>query len=69
MSNNLVPLFSRRRAGTAPASSRWRESLRDLGDMLSGIYQDLRGDLAGSVADLKRSLRLDLRKLAPKRND
>ncbi|WP_404403866.1 hypothetical protein [Pelagibacterium halotolerans] len=70
MSGNQIQLFSRRRgkrAQSAFAESQWRDSLRDIGDMLSGIYQDLRGDLADGFSDIKRSVRWALRKIGSRR--
>lgn len=67
MARNELPMFSWRRtkrtqsAMTAPESE-WRENLRDLGLMLSGIYQDLRGDIADSFADFIKWVREGLRR-------
>lgn len=60
MSNDLNRLFRRRSKRTdtvltAPEPE-WRENLRDLGLMLSGIYQDLRGDIADGAAWTGRSI-------------
>lgn len=54
--------FARRRGKRAQPAltgpyAEWRDTLRDTGDMLSGIYQDLRGDLADAAADFARGLR------------
>ncbi|MCD7061074.1 hypothetical protein [Pelagibacterium xiamenense] len=72
MPSNQIQLFSRRREkhpqSADLAASQWRDAMRDIGDMLSGIYQDLRGDLADGFSDLKRSVRWALRKISSKRN-
>lgn len=49
-------------AMTAPEPE-WRENLRDLGLMLSGIYQDVRGDLADSFSDYIKWVRTGLRRV------
>jgi hypothetical protein len=65
--NDFGMIFGARRgkrtqaAMTAPESE-WRENLRDLGLMLSGIYQDVRGDVADSFADYLKWLRTGLRR-------
>ena len=59
-------LFSMQRrhtdaAMTAPEPE-WRENMRDLGLMLSGIWQDVRGDLADSFSDYVKWLSAGLRR-------
>lgn len=44
-------------AKTVSSFSTWRETLRDIGDMLSGIYQDLRGDISDGLAKSHKSMR------------
>lgn len=67
MTRNDLGIFSLHRSKrtqavmTAPEPE-WRENLRDLGLMLSGIYQDVRGDLADSFTDYVKWLRTGLRR-------
>lgn len=74
MTRNETRIFQTRRnkrpqaAMTAPEPE-WRENLRDLGLMLSGIWQDLRGDLADSFADYLKWLRTGLRRAFSQRAD
>lgn len=74
MSGNDLQLFSRWR-GKRPQSamtasgSEWRETLRDTGLMLSGIYQDLRGDLIDSFIDFGKWIKSGLRRLRTPRED
>ncbi|WP_196258405.1 hypothetical protein [Pelagibacterium limicola] len=53
---------------TAPEPE-WRENLRDLGLMLSGIYQDLRGDIAESFADFGKWVQTGVRRAFSARTD
>lgn len=67
----LFTLLREKRTQSAmtAAEPEWRENMRDLGLMLSGIYQDLRGDLADSFADYVKWLRTGLRRALSSRND
>lgn len=64
---DLQRLFSKRSKRTQSVMTapepEWREGLRDTGLMLSGIYQDLRGDLAGSATDFGKWVRAGWRKM------
>lgn len=53
----------------APSESEWRENMRDMGLMLSGIYQDLRGDLQDGLYHFRRGVRAGMRKLWGNRPD
>ena len=52
---------------TAPEPE-WRENLRDTGLMLSGIYQDLRGDTYEGFQHFSRWFKGGLRKLTSQRS-
>lgn len=59
-------LTRRRRRGfsTTPSPyAEWRHTMRDTGDMLSGIYQDLRGDLSDSLATMAKGVRANMRRV------
>ncbi|SDG65455.1 hypothetical protein [Pelagibacterium luteolum] len=47
----------------------WRENMRDMGLMLSGIYQDLRGDAGDSYGHFRRWLVGGMRKFFASRSD
>lgn len=47
----------------------WRETMRDMGLMLSGIYQDLRGDAGDSYDHFRRWLVGGMRKFFSSRPD
>lgn len=74
MSGNDLQLFSRMRgkrpqSALAAPGSEWRETLRDTGLMLSGIYQDLRGDLIDSFIDFGKWIKGGWRRLRTPRED
>lgn len=54
-------------AMTAPEPE-WRENMRDAGLMLSGIYQDLRGDLQDGFYHFRRGVRAGIRRVFGPRN-
>jgi len=69
--NSLLLRLRARRAQaamTAPEPE-WVENLRDLGLMLSGIYQDLRGDARESYDNFYRWVKGGLRKLVSPRGN
>ncbi|WP_116654046.1 hypothetical protein [Pelagibacterium sediminicola] len=64
MARNDLFSMQRRHTNTAMTAPEpeWRENLRDLGLMLSGIWQDVRGDLADSFSDYVKWLTAGLRR-------
>lgn len=74
MARNENSLLFRLRARRAQAAMtapepEWIENLRDLGLMLSGIYQDLRGDARESYGHFRRWVKGGLRKwISPRDN-
>ena len=68
--NDLFPARRRHtQAARAASHSEWRENMRDLGLMLSGIWQDVRGDLADSFSDYVKWLAAGLRRAFSPRAD
>lgn len=72
MAHNENSLLFRLRARRAQAAMtapepEWIEGLRDVGLMLSGIYQDLRGDARESYTHFRRWMKGGLRKLTASR--
>lgn len=68
MAHNENSLLFRLRARRAQAAMtapepEWLDNLRDVGLMLSGIYQDLRGDARESYNHFRRWAKAGLRKL------
>lgn len=67
MAHNDNSIFPRirfrpsRQAAAAPEPA-WRENMRDLGLMMSGVYQDLRGDTRETYSHFHRWLVGGLRK-------
>lgn len=65
----LVRLRDRRTETAAMASEpEWLDNLRDIGLMLSGIYQDLRGDTRESYGHFRRWVKGGLRKFMGSRD-
>lgn len=71
--NDNSTIFRRRSRRTQSAMTapepEWVENLRDLGLMLSGIYQDLRGDTRETFHHFGRWVKGGLRRLTASRND
>lgn len=62
--NSIFPRikFRSSQPSIAAPSPEWRENMRDFGLMLSGIYQDLRGDSRETYSHFRRWLVGGLRK-------
>lgn len=66
MARNDLQLTSRwrnRRTHSALTAPEWLDAIRDFGLMLSGIYQDLRGDMSESWTDFTKWVRAGARKM------
>lgn len=63
--SSIFTRFRSRRTQPAmtAAEPEWRENMRDLGLMLSGIYQDLRGDINDANLFMARSIKSAWRRL------
>lgn len=60
--NSVLRRSKRTQAAMTAPEPEWRENLRDFGLMVSGIYQDVRGDVADSLTDYFKWLRTGLRR-------
>ena len=74
MARNENSLLFRLRARRAEAAmtapeAEWVENLRDLGLMLSGIYQDLRGDTRETYGHFRRWVKGGIRKFIGPRDN
>lgn len=71
MTRNELYSARRKRTGAATLAPEpeWRENMRDLGLMLSGIYQDVRGDVATSFSEFIKWIAAGLRRAFSSRAD
>lgn len=60
--NSVLRRSKRTQAAMTAPEPEWRENLRDFSLMVSGIYQDVRGDVADSLTDYFKWLRTGLRR-------
>lgn len=67
--NSVLRRSKRTQAAINAREPEWRENLRDFALMVSGIYQDVRGDVAESITDYFKWLRTGLRRAFTSRNN